>query len=33
MTASLDIRTNRRSVLNYLLKPLHKSLDGALNER
>jgi membrane fusion protein, adhesin transport system len=33
MTASLDIRTNRRSVLNYLLKPLYKSLDGALNER
>jgi adhesin transport system membrane fusion protein len=33
MTASMDIRTNRRSVLNYLLKPLYKSLDGALNER
>jgi adhesin transport system membrane fusion protein len=33
MTASLDIQTSRRSVLNYLLKPLHKSLDGALNER
>lgn len=33
MTASLDIQTNRRSVLAYLLKPVSRAFDGALNER
>ena len=33
MTASVDIRSNSRSVLNYLLKPVHKTLDESLKER
>ena len=33
MTASVDIRTNRRSVLQYLAKPVFKAFGGALNER
>ena len=33
MTATVDIRTNTRSVLEYLAKPLFKSVGGALNER
>lgn len=33
MSASLDIRTQSRSVLKYLLKPIFKSFDGALTER
>ena len=33
MTASVDIRSASRSVLNYLLKPVHKTLDESLKER
>jgi len=33
MTASIDIRSNSRSVLNYLLKPVHRTLDESLKER
>lgn len=33
MTASVDIRTDSRSVLQYLLKPLFKAFSGALIER
>ena len=33
MTASVDIRSASRSVLNYLLKPIHKTLDESLKER
>ena len=33
MTASADIRTGQRSVLNYLLKPIVKNFSGALSER
>jgi adhesin transport system membrane fusion protein len=33
MTASVDIRTNSRSVLHYLVKPVFKAFSGALNER
>ncbi len=33
MTATVDIRTNRRSVLQYLAKPVFKAFGGALNER
>jgi adhesin transport system membrane fusion protein len=33
MTASIDIQTGRRSVLNYLAKPVFKAFGGALLER
>jgi adhesin transport system membrane fusion protein len=33
MTATVDIRTGRRSVLEYLAKPVYKVFDGALHER
>jgi adhesin transport system membrane fusion protein len=33
MTATVDIRTNRRSVLQYLAKPIFKAFGGAMNER
>jgi adhesin transport system membrane fusion protein len=33
MTATVDIRTDSRSVLKYLAKPLFKAFGGALNER
>lgn len=33
MTASIDIRTGRRSVLNYLAKPIFRAFGGALIER
>ena len=33
MTASVDIRTGTRSVLNYLAKPIFKAFGGALIER
>ena len=33
MTATIDIRTARRSVLQYLAKPVLKAFSGALNER
>ena len=33
MTASVDIRSASRSILNYLLKPVHKTLDESLKER
>jgi adhesin transport system membrane fusion protein len=33
MTASIDIRTGTRSVLNYLAKPVVKAFGGALIER
>lgn len=33
MTAIIDIRTQTRSVLRYLVKPVIKSFSGALNER
>jgi adhesin transport system membrane fusion protein len=33
MTASIDIRTGSRSVLNYLAKPVFKAFGGALTER
>jgi membrane fusion protein, adhesin transport system len=33
MTASIDIRTGSRSVLNYLAKPIFKAFGGALIER
>lgn len=33
MTASVDIRTNSRSELHYLVKPVFKAVSGALNER
>ena len=33
MTATVDIRTGRRSVLKYLAKPVYKAFAGALNER
>lgn len=33
MTASVDIRSASRSVLNYLLKPVHKTLDESFKER
>ena len=33
MTASLDIRTGTRSVLNYLIKPISRAFGGALIER
>ena len=33
MTASLDIRTGTRTVLNYLIKPISRAFGGALIER
>ena len=33
MTASVDIRTDSRSILNYLAKPVFKAFGGAMNER
>ncbi len=33
MTATVDIRTGRRSVLKYLLKPIYTAFGGAMNER
>jgi adhesin transport system membrane fusion protein len=33
MTATLDIRTHSRSVLQYLTKPVQKAFSGALHER
>lgn len=33
MTATVDIRTARRSVLQYLAKPVFKTFGGAMNER
>lgn len=33
MTSTIDIRTNSRSVLKYLAKPIFKAFGGALNER
>ena len=33
MTATVDIRTGRRSVLKYLAKPVYKAFGGAMNER
>ena len=33
MTASVDIRTDSRSILKYLAKPVFKAFGGALNER
>ena len=32
MTATVDIRTGRRSVLKYLAKPVYKAFAGAMNE-
>jgi adhesin transport system membrane fusion protein len=33
MTATVDIRTDSRSILKYLVKPVFKAFSGALNER
>jgi adhesin transport system membrane fusion protein len=33
MTATIDIKTRTRNLLQYLLKPVIKSFSGALNER
>jgi len=33
MTATVDIKTGRRSVLKYLAKPIYKAFGGAMNER
>ena len=33
MTATLDIRTRSRSVMQYLAKPVQKAFSGALHER
>jgi adhesin transport system membrane fusion protein len=33
MTATVDLRTASRSVLQYLAKPIVKAFSGALNER
>lgn len=33
MTTSIDIQTNKRSVLAYLVKPISRAFGGALNER
>jgi adhesin transport system membrane fusion protein len=33
MTASIDIRTGSRNLLNYLMKPVIKTLGNSLNER
>jgi len=33
MTASVNIKTDRRTVLHYLIKPINRAFDGALSER
>ena len=33
MTATVDIKTNQRSVLHYLVKPIARAFGGAMNER
>jgi ATP-binding cassette subfamily C protein LapB len=33
MTATVDIKTGKRSVLKYLAKPIYKAFGGAMNER
>ncbi|MCJ8340612.1 MAG: HlyD family secretion protein [Pseudomonadales bacterium] len=33
MTATIDIRTNTRTVLQYLMKPVYKAFSGALSEK
>jgi adhesin transport system membrane fusion protein len=33
MTATVDIRTDSRTVLKYLAKPIFKAFSGAMNER
>ncbi|MFZ1547463.1 MAG: hypothetical protein WAT12_10250 [Candidatus Nitrotoga sp.] len=33
MTATVDVQTNRRSVLKYMAKPLYRAFGGAMNER
>jgi adhesin transport system membrane fusion protein len=33
MTATVDIKTGRRSVLKYLAKPIYRAFGGAMNER
>ena len=33
MTATVDIKTNNRTVLQYLAKPIFKAFGGAMNER
>jgi adhesin transport system membrane fusion protein len=33
MTATVDIRTENRSVLKYLAKPVYKAFSGAFNKR
>lgn len=33
MEAQVDVLTGKRTVLNYLLKPLHRAMDNALSER
>lgn len=33
MTVSVDIRTGRRSVLEYIAKPVYQAFAGAMNER
>lgn len=33
MTATVDVRTSSRSILQYLAKPVYKAFGGALNER
>jgi adhesin transport system membrane fusion protein len=33
MTTQVDILTGKRSILNYLLKPIHRGMDNAMGER
>lgn len=33
MTADVDIMTGKKTIMNYILKPIFKSTDGALSER
>lgn len=33
MTADVDILTGKKTIMNYILKPIFKSADGALSER
>jgi adhesin transport system membrane fusion protein len=33
MTATVDVRTSSRSILEYLAKPVYKAFGGAMNER
>lgn len=33
MTTSVNIKTDRRTVLHYLIKPINRAFDGALSER